>query len=226
MKLIQFAIILFSGLSVFAQDNLQTKVVDSLYREDHFYVGLGYNSIHEYPPGLSQTGFSLALRGGYLRDIPLNKKRTFAIAPGIGLSYKSYNQNLKITKENNQFIYEIGSNSQLGKNRLSTYMVEIPIEIRWRNSTPDSHRFFRVYSGFSVGYVFYDVYLSERTGVKIKSNDDLNKIQYGAYIATGYNMWNVYAYYGLNSLYKSSAKIDGKTVEMSTFTIGLIFYIL
>lgn len=232
MKFFRFLIIIFSGLSVFAQDSLQMqdnfpeKAIDSLYREDHFYIGIGYNALQKSPPGFSQTGFSMMLKTGYLRDIPLNKKRTFAIAPGIGLSYKSFNQNLKITKENDQFTYEIGNNNQLGKNRLSLYMVEVPLEIRWRNSTPESHRFFRIYSGFSIGYVFHDVYISDRSGIKIKSNEDINRLQYGTYIAAGYNMWNIYLYYGLNSLYKSSAKIDDRTIDMNTLTIGLMFYIL
>ncbi|MNU08088.1 hypothetical protein D3C72_2539770 [compost metagenome] len=62
---------------------------------------------------------------------------------------------------------------------------------------------------------------------KIKNNPDLNDFQYGAYISAGYNTWNIYAYYGLNPLYKSTVKtINGESVNMRTLNLGLVFYIL
>ncbi|TEB41600.1 PorT family protein, partial [Flavobacterium circumlabens] len=52
-------------------------------------------------------------------------------------------------------------------------------------------------------------------------------LQYGTYLAAGYNTWNVYIYYGLNPLFKSSVKtISGQNVNIQTINAGLIFYIL
>jgi hypothetical protein len=38
----------------------------------------------------------------------------------------------------------------------------------------------------------------------------------------GYNTVNVYAYYGLNSIFKT-AEIDGEKINMKAFNIGVIF---
>jgi hypothetical protein len=40
----------------------------------------------------------------------------------------------------------------------------------------------------------------------------------------GYNTVNVYAYYGLNSIFKT-AEIDGEKINMKAFNIGIIFFI-
>jgi hypothetical protein len=39
----------------------------------------------------------------------------------------------------------------------------------------------------------------------------------------GYNTVNVYAYYGLNSIFKT-AEIDGEKINMKAFNIGIIFF--
>ena len=61
--------------------------------------------------------------------------------------------------------------------------------------------------------------------IEIKNNPDLNKFQYGMYLASGWNTWNFYAYYGINPLFKS-AKIGTELIKMNTLNIGLQFYIL
>ena len=61
--------------------------------------------------------------------------------------------------------------------------------------------------------------------VTINGNKDFDKFQYGAYISSGYNTVNLYAYYGLNSLFKT-AKINGEPVKMKSLNFGIIFYIL
>lgn len=61
--------------------------------------------------------------------------------------------------------------------------------------------------------------------VVITNNADFNKFLYGLYVSAGYNTFNVYAYYGLNPIFKS-AKIDGQKIDMNAVTVGVIFYIL
>jgi hypothetical protein len=41
----------------------------------------------------------------------------------------------------------------------------------------------------------------------------------------GYNTVNVYAYYGLNSIFKT-AEIDGEKINMKAFNIGVILYLI
>ncbi|MEC5164454.1 hypothetical protein RCH18_000170 [Flavobacterium sp. PL11] len=202
--------------------------IDSLYREDQFYVGITYNTLADKTAGLTQSKFSAGFTAGFLRDMPINKSRTIAIAPGIGFSYTNYNQNLMITGTSQSAIYStINSEDQYSKNKFSYLSVDVPIELRWRSSTFESHKFWRVYTGVKLSYLLYDksVFNSEKTNITIKGNDDFNQFQYGAYVSAGYNTINLYAYYGLNPLFKS-ANLDGEKIKIRSLNLGLIFYIL
>ena len=98
------------------QDILQVKVIDSLYREDQIYIGFTYNIMDNRPIDLKQNFFSPGINFGFLRDFPINKKRTVAIAPGFGFSYSGYNQNLLIQKTNNEINYSVVSSTEFNRN--------------------------------------------------------------------------------------------------------------
>lgn len=231
MRLVFQIIFLFMVVNVFSQTInpvLPTVKIDSLYREDQFYFSFTLNTLQNKPAGLTQDKFSSGLSLGFLRDMPINKKRTIAIAPGLGFSYNNYNQNLAIIALNQIPVYTIiDPDTYYNKNRFTQFLVEVPIEFRWRNSTYESHKFWRIYGGFKMGYLIYDKSIYEDAqGKKVATNNkDFNKFQYGAYLSAGYNSINVYAYYGLNSLFQS-AKTTTEYVDMNTLNIGIMFYIL
>ena len=104
----------------------------------------------------------------------------------------------------------------------------MPIEFRWRTSTPESHKFWRIYSGIKLSYVLASKsrYIDSEYNIKVTQNDDVNKFQIGTYLVWGYNTWNFYGYYGLTPLFKSSAKINNQSVGFNTLNFGLMFYIL
>lgn len=210
--------------------NITVTVIDSLYREDQFYIGLTYNLLQNNPDGVSQNSFSTGLHLGFLRDMPLNKRRNVAIAVGLGYSMNDFRQNMKITEVDGNPNYEVIDESEVNfdKNKFALHYVDLPIEFRWRTSTMQTHRFWRIYTGFKFSYLFLNKskYVDGNETIRIFNNKDFNKFQYGAYVAFGYNTWNFHAYYGLNPLFKSNAKIDGKTIDMNTINIGLMFYIL
>lgn len=221
--------ILFSVVNVFAQNTevaVPTVKIDSLYREDQFYFGFTLNTLQNKPAGLTQdkisTGFSL----GFLRDMPINKKRTFAIAPGLGFAINNYNQNLVITSVDETPVYNIAT-TDYTKNKFSNFLIEVPIEIRWRSSTYESYKFWRIYGGFKLGYLLYDrsVFEDDQGKIIITNNKDFNKMRYGTYISAGYNSINFYAYYGLNALFQS-AKSSVETIDMNALNIGVMLYIL
>ena len=45
-------------------DLIQSKEVDSLYREDQFYIGITYNLLLNTPPGVRSRGLSGGIQGG------------------------------------------------------------------------------------------------------------------------------------------------------------------
>lgn len=182
------------------------------------------------PTGLKQDKFSAGLSAGFLRDMPINKTRTIAIAAGLGLSYQNFYQNLTISKgPTGDLIYGVNDSGQFVSNRYKQYSVDVPIEFRWRNSTYESYKFWRIYSGVKLSYVFSDksILKDGESTYKISNNKDVNQFQYGVYVSAGYNTWNVYCYYGLNGLFDKSVKtISGESINVKAMNIGLIFYIL
>ncbi|UQD55781.1 porin family protein [Flavobacterium sp. K5-23] len=222
--------IFFNGYSQESESlqKIQNSKIDSLYREDQFYIGITYNTLQQKPAGLSQNKFSTGLSLGFLRDMPINKDRTIAIASGLGFTYNNYNQNLFITETNGTPVYSlIDSETIFKKNKFSQLLIDVPIEFRWRTSTYESHKFWRIHGGLKFSYLLYNksIFDGEQGKKIVTSNKDFNKLLYGTYIAAGYNSFNVYAYYGLNSLFKS-ATLDGENIAMSSINIGFIFYIL
>lgn len=217
----------FSQEKVTVLDSVEVKI-DSLYREDQFYFSFTFNTLQNKPMALSQDKFSAGFSLGFLRDFPVNKKRNLAVAPGFGLAYNNYNQNLKITAVDQAAFYSvIESNANYSKNQISQLLVEVPIELRWRTSTAETYKFWRIYGGFKVGYLLYDRSIFENADGKIivTNNKDFNKFQYGTYLSVGYNSLNVFAYYGLNPLFES-ARTTTEKVNMNSFSIGIMFYIL
>jgi len=208
-----------------ARDSLLS---DPYYREDQFYASVAYNLIQDKPSGYSQNSLSLNLTGGFLRDMPVNKSRTKSIAIGLGYSYNNIKHNLLINRVGDSRSYYVDPEDNYDKNKLVLHYVELPIEFRWRNSDAVSHKFWRVYAGFKVSYLFADKaqYTLAGTKTTVTNNSDLNKLIYGAYLSAGYNTWNFHAYYGLNPIFKEGVTSTGEDVRLRTLNLGLMFYIL
>ncbi|QYJ69282.1 porin family protein [Flavobacterium litorale] len=224
----------------FAQDTNELKETakdsvtfepDPLYREDQFYASISYILMQNKPDGYSQKSFSTGLTMGFLRDMPINEKRTYAIAAGLGYAYYNIKHNLQVIENVGTTSYQIASEGDFDRNKQVLHFLELPIELRWRNSTPSSHKFWRIYTGFKISYLFADkaqYYPTSGGSTKVKGNDDLNNLFYGAYLSVGWNTWNLYAYYGITPLYKDEARINegNDAIQLNTVSLGLIFYIL
>ena len=98
MRCFFFALALLGGLSGYAQ--APSTVVDTLYLEDQFNIGISYNWLISSPSDLKQHNFSRTLFGGYQRDIPLNKERNIGLAMGAGYSYSLTYMNLQAKEQN------------------------------------------------------------------------------------------------------------------------------
>ncbi len=236
-KICFFLLCLFS-LPVFAQVEEETDTViakfDSLvpdpkYREDQFYVSISYNLMQGKPPSYSQNSLSTGLTIGFLRDMPINEARTHSVAIGLGYSYNNIKHNLFVSEIDNNPVYNVVPEGSFDKNKLVLHYLELPIELRWRNSTQYSHKFWRVYAGFKVSYLMNDrsQFESSEGRVWVRRNPDINKFICGTYIAAGWNTWNFYAYYGITPIYGLDAENDkGVDIKLNSLNIGLMFYIL
>ncbi|MEW7288951.1 porin family protein [Aquimarina sp. 2304DJ70-9] len=211
-------------------DSDPEKAVDSLYREDQFYVGVTFNLLFDRPKDISQSGFSGGLHLGFIRDMPINKKRNVAIGLGIGYSLNVYNHNLFIGEDEDtrQPVFRSLKEVDFSANRFTTHIIEAPLEFRWRTSVPETHKFYRIYSGFKLGYLysFNSNFKQSDNQIKLTKVDALDRWRMGVTFTFGWNTFNFNFYYSLNTLFNNDALIDGDTVGITPAKIGLIFYIL
>lgn len=233
MKYVVFYIVVFFSCIGFCQtdnDFTDKSELYKNYREDQFYVSVTYNLLNLKPNNVNQNGFSSGFHFGFIRDMPVNEKRNFAIGLGLGLSSNSFNQNIAITESNNTVVYNIIDEREVNvsKNKFTTYLVEVPLEIRWRTSTYEEYDFWRIYTGIKFGYLLYNSTKinSDSGNVKLSNIDDFNRLQYGITLSAGYGTWNFHVYYGLNSIFDNSARLNGQSIDMSSLKLGLMFYIL
>ncbi len=224
-KQLVFFLILFS-INLIAQEKPNFSAVDSLYREDQFYLGVFYNDLQNLPNGISQGRFTPSFSAGFLRDMPINKKRNFAIAIGLGYSINNYNHNMLSKPVSGVFKYS-AINKRVEKNKLTLHYIDLPLEIRWRTSTPTNQDFWRIYAGFKASYLIYNrtKYIDSEISIIEESNNDFSEFQFGTYLCIGNNTFNFYVYNGLNDLYKN-AFIDNKKIELKSLNLGFMFYIL
>ena len=224
-----FAVLFFVPISFAQEASGYNSVVDSLYREDQFYLGITYNLLSKKPADVSQNSFSSGIHMGVIRDMPINKNRNKAIGVGLGLSFNSYNQDLLISESNGVTSFSVldEDETSYSKNKFYTYIVEMPIQYRWRTSTPTEYSFWRIYTGFKMGYVFANgtKYVGDPEDVKLTNSDAFTKLQYGLTLSAGYNTWNFYLYYGLNTMFDNQT-IASESLDMSSIKVGLMFYIL
>lgn len=211
------------------EENLTT-AVDSLYKEDQFYIGATYNLLVNRPSGVSQSGFSSGFHLGFIKDMPINTRRNVAIGLGLGLSTNSFNQNLLIDKDSNDnYTYTVldDSETSYSKNKFTTYMVEMPLEFRWRTSTAAEYKFWRIYTGLKLGYIIANSSkFNGDTTIKNTNISDFNKLQYGFTLSAGYNTWNLHFYYALNTIFNKDAQMDGASLDLHALKLGLMLYIL
>lgn len=212
-----------------AQDSLSVDV-DTNYREDQFYASITYNTLHSKPDGISSTDFSTGFHFGFIRDLPVNIKRNWAIGLGLGVSTNSYNQNLAITENANGLEFNNTDTflNSVTKNKFTTYLVDVPMEFRWRTSTPTEYKFWRIYPGIKFSYLLYNSTRleSDNFNQQLSNLNEFNKIQYGLTLSAGYGTWNFHLYYGLNSIFKDSANFNGESIDLKAVKFGLMFYIL
>jgi hypothetical protein len=133
-----------------------------------------------------------------------------------------------INKEDNTFTFNVITDNELTftKNKFYTHTIDVPLELRWRNATPNNYKFWRIYTGFKFSYMYANAskFQGDSGKKRFTNIDAFNTFQYGATLSVGYNTWNFYVYYGLNDLFDNQKLDDGSNLELSAIKGGLIFY--
>lgn len=220
-----YIFLFFSLYSFVFYAQVENDSIDLKYLEDQIYLSLNYTILINKPSDISQNGFSGGLSIGFIKDIPFNKNRTYALGIGLGYSYSAYIQNLKISSDSSIINFDVATDYTT--NNFKLHSIEMPLEFRWRNSTPEKYKFWRVYGGVKFAYLIYssskfddDTYI-----YKTKNISKFTKFQYGLILSAGYSTWNINLYYGLNSIL-TNAKLNDENINLNDISIGLKFYIM
>ena len=208
----------FSSLG-FSQEEFQK------YREDQIYFSVYYNSLGNELDNFKENKFSSSFNIGFIRDIPISKSGKFALGLGVGYGTNSFNNNMKLSS-NDQSLYELLSNRDAPtKNTFNFSEIQIPLEIRWRNSSPSNYKFWRIYAGLKYSKVIQSAFKHDSSKENYKSSNlPINLDQLGFTLNIGYNTWNIGLYKSLRPFFNKNIQSLPQSLEQ--FKVGLIFYIL
>lgn len=213
-----------------AQVSSDTLNTNARYLEDQFYLGVTYNfQRKKAPEDLSQRKLSYGLQAGFIKDIPLNSSRTVGLGIGVGLALNTYYSNLKAVENSNTISYTLET-VDITRSKIETHLVEVPFQFRWRNSTSDEYKFWRVYTGVTFGYAVgaRSKFISNTKELKISfDNSDVRKFQYGLTLDFGHSSFNAHIHYSLTNLFNDNVLLNSnEPIEVTPLRVGLIFYIL
>ena len=135
---------------------------------------------------------------------------------------------IKCAKELNELssllMQQATSEKKRLKNKISFSSFVIPIEYRWRRSSIDQYKFWRIYTGLKIKKNF-PLYSNPSYGSEI-TIDEIEDWTTSIYLNAGYNTWNVSLEYDLNPILKNKKTSNGENLNISFFRLGLVFYIL
>ena len=209
-------------LLLIASFALAQSPADSFYREDQIYVSIGYPLLIDTPEGLTQNKLSHTFSLGFIRDMPINSARNLAFGLGLGLNYNVVYTNLQFTDDIKSTTFVSGDVI----NQWNSVDAEIPLEFRWRTSTPINYQFWRVYAGV-VGYYSLSAKHHTRTAI-IETNASLSvqKFRLALRLNVGNNTWNLTYTHPIDSFFDFDKSTHNKSLsQLKTAKLGLIFYI-
>ena len=235
-RILFFGLFLISSSLSFGQslDDAETVKdsvpLDEKYREDQFYFGVTYNLLTDTPPDVKIRGFTGGARLGFVRDMPINSKRTLSIGLGAGLGFNRYGNTLAISEDdNNQLQFQVlNEETNFESNRFSVYHVEVPLEFRWRSSSPKEFKFYRVHTGVIFSYAYWNraTFVQDGTRFKLNNVEAFNPFQAEVFMLLGYNTINFYAAYNFTAFFDQDAKLEDNILNFRPLKLGILFYFL
>ncbi|MGB2398708.1 MAG: hypothetical protein ACPH63_08345 [Flavobacteriaceae bacterium] len=209
-------------LLLLASFALAQSPADSSYREDQIYASIGYPLLINTPEGVTQNKLSHAFSLGFIRDMPINATRNLAFGLGLGIAYNVVYTNLQFTDdmETTAFV------SSDVINQWNSVDAEIPLEFRWRSSSPTNYQFWRVYAGVVGHYSFSANQLTKTGMIRDKITLPAQKFRLAFRINVGNNTWNLTYTHPFDSFFDFDKSTHNKSLsQLKTAKLGLVFYI-
>lgn len=224
MKHILWFVFLFT-VSSNTYGQLDSLSIDPKYLEDQLYTNISYNTFTDTPAGFLQNGFSFGIGAGFIKDIPFNKQRNVGIGIGFGYAYNTYIHNVAVSEDIGGTRFNV--ETTYDNNSYRTHSVELPIEFRWRTSTLDKYKFWRIYGGVTLGYIFdfSSKFVSQTGNVAELNVPEIENFQYALSLSAGYGSWNFFVNYALSPFFEKGTILEsGEELSMKTLRLGLAFY--
>lgn len=146
--------------------------------------------------------------------------------PGFSVNYWHTNLNITTNPSGGPLNYTfLPSDSSFNSNRFSASYVDFPVEIRFRSNSNNKGRYYRLYVGGLIGYRInsFSQFKVDDYNVKHYNITSLSRWHYGVFLRTGYWLFNLYVYYGLNPVFGDLNEGEGPLGldKMQSLSIGL-----
>ena len=154
--------------------------------------------------------------------MPINSSRNLAFGLGLGLNYNVVYTNLQFTDDMKSTTFV----SSDVTNQWNSVDAEIPIEFRWRSSTPTNYQFWRVYAGVVGHYSFSANQITKIGPIRDKITLPAQKFRLAFRINVGNNTWNLTYTHPIDLFFDFDKSTHNKSLsQLKTAKLGLIFYI-
>ena len=218
MRKLLLLLFLGSVLQATAQDEIPS------FREDQIYFSIAYPYFSDAPSELIQNKLSYSFSLGFIRDMPINRKRTLAVGLGLGWDVSTVFNNMQFEVLDGA-ITATAIQGEYQKNVLNMQSFAVPVELRWRNATESKHAFWRIHTGISLHIPLRVVAKNTSLeGVQKSTSLPHNSTLLRWNVYFGFNTWNISIAHDLRPWAKSSTTNNSFDVKFTK--IGLIFYIL
>ena len=202
------------------------RLVLSVTMDNLTYKRLDSFSVKGFSPGLGIYGFWDKKIG--------NANSNFSLGYGIGFTFSNLNTNRILHSDTTgiDFYRPVQVDSLLaipdrfgGGTFFSSYL-EAPVEFRFRKQIAGKD-FIKIAIGMRLGFKLassfdYDAFypaIGENKNYKVSSFSQVSVFRYGPTIRLGYGAVNVFAFYGVNKLFKGTTEKSNSSFHQ--FSIGI-----
>lgn len=230
-RIVFTALVILSGLGVFAQADTTAPSVTLPRSNDHFMLQFGYTTWQGQPDSINTNGFPRTFNAYFLFDFPFktNPRLSTAIGAGIATDNIYFSETYIGLKENTPTLkfQNLSDTNHFKKYKLATAYLEAPLELRYRSNPENDSKSFKAAIGAKVG-----VLLNAHTkGKTLQDKNDNTLISYTSkeltkrYFNTnrisatgrvGYGHFSLFISYQLTPLFK-----EGVAATIRPMTIGL-----
>ncbi len=112
---------------------------------------------------------------------------------------------------------------------MSVVALEVPLELRWRTSTLETYKFWRIYSGIKWSYSLWNQAYFKGTEQSVSLTDlsGMDPSQFYYTLSLGYGTFNAQLQYGLGTFFSQATEAESAaTIGITPIKIGMVFYLL